>query len=207
MVSDDNSNQENIEHTTLDERASDAMLEDTSSLLTPKQRSYLRDESEIEPRSPEERSIRNRIRNRLLRGLYDLDLLSSNIQNRDLTKVFDSPDLLNSIKDVFSLVFDGLSSSIYDEQEHEEPSDEVLDMYADFVEGGIEQLYRRRGFDVKEVEVSIEIEFGESTEKLKQQSPADLSISELTLLLQNDEISREEFTEILEQNRPYDGGK
>jgi len=174
-----------------------------SALLTPKQREYLIGESDIEPKSAEERAIRNRMRERLHVSLLDLELLSVSLEERDIKSVFEKGEIFNHISPTFGLIFDGLArASKYNHpsSDFERPNDEVLDMYANFVEGGLESLYRSRGFSVEDVSVSIDLTLGPTADEIEKKQLNTLSTDELTLLLQRGEITREEFTDTIESD-------
>lgn len=175
-------------------------LDRGSALLTRKQREYLLGMSDIEPKSAEERAIRNRLRKRLYNTLLDLEVLNGELEGRDLEKVFEEPDLFNSIGHIFALFFDGVArASVHNHpsEGYERPSDSVLEMYAGFVESGITNLYVQRGFDVEDISVSIELELGTNVGDIKNKELNSLSLDERILLFQSGDISREEFEKSL----------
>lgn len=58
-------------------------------ILNERERRYLREEAEIEPRSQTERDIRATIRTRVRHALFDFALLFDYMEDRDLAQVFD----------------------------------------------------------------------------------------------------------------------
>ncbi len=174
-----------------------------SSLLTPKQRDYLLDRSDIEPKSAEERAIRNRIRERLKIAIFDMGIVGDNIEQRDLERAFNEPDLFNQLHKQLALILLGASLAGKYELPDNGTTDDLVAMYEDLYEDGLKTLHEQRGLYVENASVSIDIELGPSTDQLKENDYAEMSIDHLTLLLQNGEVTREEFAEIMNERSDF----
>jgi hypothetical protein len=180
-----------------------------TALLTPAQRKYLRGNSDIEKKSSHERAVRARIRNRVRNSVFDLALLHNTIEDRDLKKAFTDDNsgktlgdwlhVLNHVSDSLALVFDGTAlTSKYDyTATGEPPSDEILAMLSDFIEPALESVYVKRGENVKQVDVDIDIEFGDSLSNISNEKLTSLSEETLHQLVQSGEISREQWIKAL----------
>lgn len=173
-----------------------------TALLTKKQREYLRGESDIEPSSSYERAMRSRIRDRLYNSIWDLDIIWGSLEPRDIEHTFDRGEVFNDAGSAFAVLFDGLSRASRYEEIHpgEESSledfDDTIDMFSHYVEQAMEAVYVRRGFNVKNVDVDIDIEFGEDLSKITDRDFDELSREELYDLVRAGEISLEEFQDV-----------
>lgn len=165
-----------------------------SSLLTPKQRDYILNSSDIDSKSPEERAVRRRIRERLIIGIRDL-AIAGGLEKRDLKTVFEEPDIFNQFDQAFGTLLLGASLGAQHEIQDTELNDKLIDMYEDLYEGGLENVYNRCGVVVNEVSVSIDIDLEKEVSESQQRDYDDLSLDELHVLLSSGRITREEFSE------------
>lgn len=79
-------------------------------ILNDRERRYLLDQAEIEPRSQPERDIRATIRNRVTHAIYDFALLFDHLEDRDIEQVFnprgdDVAELRTAIEDTLGFVY------------------------------------------------------------------------------------------------------
>jgi hypothetical protein len=194
MVSDENSEAGNP-----DDLSDLGGREEISALLTVKQREYLRGESEIEEKSAQERSVRSRIRKRLIQTISDLSLLQTTLEPRDVEKAFDTFDLFNWVSDALALIFDGLARASTRPSGTNADDEETIEMFEHFVEGSMERLYISRGVEVDNVEVTIDITFGRNIEEIADRDLVDIPFDDLTLLLESGKIGHKEYLSAVQQ--------
>jgi hypothetical protein len=185
-------------------------------VLTKKQRDYLLGASNIEEKSPRERAVRARIRERVNRSLYDLALLHGTIEGRDIERAFDPVEVMNEIEydpdtgeatpiteishqSVYSLatMFDGFSRAVVDDDRVpfvEDMDDEILfDTLEQWIELAITIMYQKQGEGVAEIDTSIDIRFEPTIEELTKRLPDEITIPQYERLLQAGEITQDEF--------------
>lgn len=173
---------------------------DISALLTPGQRDYLLGNSDIDAGSANERATRARIRDRLTQGVGDLAILQANLESRDVEQAFDPIDF-NDIEPALALILDGVSRvSKYQHgtSEGQLPDDEVKDMFAAFYAGALKSMYVKRGIEVKNITVDIDIKLGSNLTDISKDNLSEMSSKRLIQLLETGEIDRYEFIEALE---------
>lgn len=79
-------------------------------ILNERERRYLLDQTDIEPRSQPERDIRATIRNRMTHAIYDFALLFDHLEDRDIEQVFnpradDVAELRTAIEDTLGFYY------------------------------------------------------------------------------------------------------
>lgn len=196
------------------------MPDDNQGILTATQRAYLRGESAIEPNSSHERAIRSRIRNRLYNSIFDLALLQTTLEPRDIEQAFEDNNgpvanhraslqtepkkplkewrhILNHIGRVLALIFDGTArvSRYRDFQigNEDDDTDEIIKMIASFVEDGVTKMFLQRGVTVNDVTVQIGVELGPRLSNVSTDDLSALSETQLKQLLETGTISPEEY--------------
>jgi hypothetical protein len=191
-------------------------IPDEPAVLTKKQREYLLGASDIEERSPRERALRARIRERINRSLYDLALLHGTIEGRDIERAFDPVEVMNEIKydpdtgentpiteispeSLHSLaaMFGGFSRAVVADDRVPfvgDMDDEILiDALEQWVELAITMMYQKQGMGVSEIDTSIDIRFEPPIEELTKRLPDEITIPQYERLLQAGEITQDEF--------------
>lgn len=196
------------------------MPDDSQGILTETQRTYLRDESTIEPDSSHERAIRSRIRNRLYNSIFDLALLQATLEPRDVKQAFEDDNgpvanhiaslqkepatsveewqhIFNQIGSVLALIFDGTAraSRYRDFQigDEDDDTDEIIEMFTSLVEEGVTKMFLQRGVTVKDVTVQIGVELGPQIADVSTNDLSTLSETQLKQLLETETIGPEEY--------------
>mgnify|MGYP007008814423 CR=1 FL=1 len=173
---------------------------DISALLTPGQRDYLLGNSDIDAGSANERATRARIRDRLTQGVGDLAILQANLESRDVEQAFDPIDF-NDVEPALALILDGVSRvSKYQHgtSDGQDPDDEVKDMFAAFYAGALKSMYVKRGIEVENITVDVDIELGSNLGEISKDNLSEMPSKRLIQLLEAGEIDRYEFIEALE---------
>ena len=173
--------------------------DEISALLTPGQRDYLRGESDIEKGSANERAIRNRIRNRLRQSIRDLAIINEYLETRDLEQAFDLIDLLEMSAPV-TLLLD-INSRVKQNQSNTDrgdiPSEEAIDGFESIYSSGLRGLYIKRGYEVEEITVDIEIELGDDINEIAGKDLSEISKRQIIQLYEAGEISSQVFFDAL----------
>lgn len=175
------------------------IYDDISALLTPGQREYLLGDSDIESGSANERATRGRIRSRLTQAIGDLAILNANLESRDVEQAFEPIDF-NDIAPAIALILDGFSRvSKYQHGagERDIPDDEVTDMFTDFYASALKEMYVKRGIEVEDITVDIDIELGDSLDQIASKDLSEISEKQLIQLLESGEINKYEFIDTL----------
>lgn len=175
-----------------------------SSLMTDRQRKFLRGESELSQSG--DRAARRRIRERLQAALFDVSLIHSRLPLDDIDKAFEEPDdpelgsslpLTNTIPDLIALLYIAFRNS------ETSDSDSTHDGWfmEHNVETGIEHALNRLGVSWEVIDVDITIERGEPLDELADQELSSLSRDELKQLLIAGEIDSDEFAEAITEKQ------
>lgn len=167
---------------------------DEPSLLTRKQREYLAGQTNIESKSPDERSIRSRIRTRLKHLVRDMSRVMNGAEVRDIDQAFEEEDIINAWKSALALLLQRwvkFESSL--RVDKDSPDKSLVDTLEDLIEGGITKAYKKRGQIIEEVNVDIDIEFGDKADEIEYDELEELSDEELSALYQSGRISLDQF--------------
>jgi len=168
-------------------------IPDTPSLLTKKQREYLTGQTDIKPKSADERSIRSRIRSRLKHLVGDMSRVANQAEVRDIDQAFEDEDIVNLWESSFALLLQRWVKyeSSFRSNEYA-PDRSLTDSLEDLIETGIVKAYQRRGEIVEGVSVDIDIEFGNTADEIEYNELSELSPKELTVLYESGQISLDE---------------
>lgn len=178
---------------------------DISALLTPRQRDYLEGkDTEIEPGSAQERTVRSRIRERLSRSLADMYIINNGMENRDIEQVFGRPYVWGSIDDVIEVLLNGIveagAHNFWVPKDDKEGNE--LEIFEDRIRSAVENHYENRGKMITDIDVSIDIKEETSVEELVEQiqneeaTLDEVNHRQLDLLFANNYISKEEYMRI-----------
>ena len=194
-------------------------------ILTATQREYLREEADVEPGSSHERAIRSRIRGRLNNAIYDLALMQATLEPRDIERAFTYENdrqeyvlghlqgdfeehggptqLFEHIVLAHALLFDGtaLASQYADEEigHTEEDTEELISMFARFVEEAVTAMFLQRGVTVNDVNAEIGVELGPNVSDVDPENLSYLTEPALVQLLDQGVIEPEEFGSEIKQ--------
>jgi hypothetical protein len=184
----------------------DPSEERPAALLTKAQREYLRGEKDYAPST--ERDIRSRIRDRVRDGLADLELLVEYLPDEELEEAIRpegeaGPRLWQLIGFLYAAgpklpsQMEDLVNTDFPARKEQKPLDEWLEQ---IIKMGIQQGARRRdGVTVGRIDVDVQIVGAEDG---KDQS--EYTFDELGFLVQEGQISREEFIELASKHFPSD---
>lgn len=170
-----------------------------TSVLTDRQRAFLRGESDITPSG--ERSIRQNIRERLHASIFDISLIVRRLSLDDIDKAFEEPvdpelgspqPLAAAIPDVIALLY-----IAYRDDEVNKPNTHDGWFLESNVETGILNALGRLELINDGVDVSIDIERGEPLDALENRELSTLSRDELKQLLFAGVIDSDEFAEAI----------
>lgn len=163
-------------------------------ILTPSQREYLRDKSDIEEESDRERMTRSRIRSRIRAGVQDFALVLERLDLEDVKKALETP-----AQDEIA-VEDGLTSMIalvylfY--EEHGKPSwGTTEDLFAKRIEIAIETALNQVGESATTIDVNIEVDRGPELGALADRDLDELSKDQLSQLHRAGLIDSDAFAE------------
>lgn len=166
------------------------ITEQSSALLTNKQREYLLGVSDIEPKSAEDRAMRARIRNRVLAGVRDMRLLLYQLEDRDCgDAVWNKPTFEGVRSDAI-----GFLLRLFPDEELRE-FDRKEDIFEIELASALRSYYRRNGIEVEDIDVSIDVEFGREAEEVKTEDLGDLSEREIFFLMDSGELDLGELVE------------
>lgn len=175
-------------------------------ILTKRERKYFLGQSDIEPRSQAERTLRQNVRARLTNAILDFPILAQKMEQRDLDRVFraeievdGAPERMSteyvkrSMIDMVALMFRVQDNPV---------------AFANTIEKGIKRAALVTGHDAR-VDVDIDVELTRSVdeirERLEASGPEALGSRELRLLRDAGELDAERYHEILlERHRRAD---
>ena len=190
----------------------------TASILTPAQRKYLLGEGDVKEGSSSERALRRRIRNRMMAGLSDLQILGDKWGGRDRTMVIEglgevSPTfLLNRTTDTIDFLF---SLLLEPEALAQLPGrvTSIEPVFESAVESAVRRAVSRRGESLENVSVEITIDRGPAFSEYEDVDLVDIPRHILRQMQTVNEISDEEFAravlakkEAREEDSPSDIG-
>jgi hypothetical protein len=190
----------------------------TASILTPAQRKYLLGEGDVKEGSSSERALRRRIRNRMMAGLSDLQILGDKWGGRDRTMVIEglgevSPTfLLNRTTDTIDFLF---SLLLEPEALAQLPGrvTSIEPVFESTVESAVRRAVSRRGESLENVSVEITIDRGPAFSEYEDVDLVDIPRHILRQMQTVNEISDEEFAravlakkEAREEDSPSDIG-
>lgn len=185
-------------------------------MLTQRERRYLAGESDIEPKSQEERGIRQAIRDRVRESILDFRILREQLEERDREKIFSKTVGVGTNPEEF---YERTSSSPAEIPPGEvgeidpgwvtgSATDMIAFLYLQIdnprtfsskVEEAISRAARSAGYDAR-VDVDIDLEIGESIdeihERLEQEGVEGVNARELRLLRDAGKIERMEYHEL-----------
>ena len=182
-------------------------------LLSSKQREYLRGEADIEPGTSTERAMRRRIRERVYHGLLDGQLVFDSLSHREQDLIFnawESPRFFSEDADGIrggvgreSLEFEryatGLLAFLY-AGFTSRPGNAAPQSFHEILSLAIQQVTDRRGEIITEFEFTIETRPFEADDALNRfKAGEEVSVNELALLLKREQITSEEFTDLVDQ--------
>jgi hypothetical protein len=174
-----------------------------SALLTPTQREYLWGRADIEEKSARERSVRSRIRKRLVRSIEDLGILHKHAEPRDIQKAFEFQRGMNIFRpaaDAIALIFDGITRSNDIPSGKEATTEKSIEVFESLVESSLNALYTQRGKEVNKIDVSIDIEFGRDVDEISTGELDQLDQDELFLLYERGQIGQQELISALDSD-------
>lgn len=171
-----------------------------TSVLTGRQREFLRGELDITPSA--ERSARQAIRERLHASVFDYSLInrSQKLKLEDIDKAFAETvepeagavlEVMGTIPDIIALLY----TAHRDRETLDSEGTHDGWQMEHFVETGIERALNRLGVSYETVDAEITVKRGESLEALADGELTSLSTGELKQLLIADEIDSEEFAD------------
>lgn len=175
-----------------------------ASVLTGKQRQYLRGEHD----PANESHFRTRIRERLQASVYDYDLILGSFRVEDIRDAFEAPegtiDNGDTLDDPapelkpFSTAMPSLFAvpyiDIYD-GERSSQGQPLGWQFEIYLEQGIKRALNRLGMSYEAVDVDVSVEVGDSLDDLAEGDLRDLDSTTLSELHQWGVISAEEFVE------------
>lgn len=167
--------------------------------------------SDIEPESSRERTVRTRIRNRLVNGIYDLNLASL-MQERDLNQVVEKYEISLlattgplsllvelSLREIDDLEDTGLGRHITNSQPA--GKDHIQTMIEEPLERGIAEGFSACGFDVNDINVDIS-GIRRTAEVEEELTP--LSREELAMAHKRGRLSTQDFLDELDRRAERD---
>lgn len=176
-----------------DEEQSPTLANTEPGILTEKQRKFLYDAADVEPGSAHERTVRSRIRERLRNGIWDLALVTRELEDRDIKQVATDENLdLNDIGPAIGL----LARIYFLAAGFSADSDEDVEKYTEWLEeatsGAAGGPFVEEGHFVEDVSVDIEIELSDDAMSEIEQYDA-LPRKKLLQMSIAGEISHEDF--------------
>lgn len=162
-------------------------------LLTETQRRYLDGVSDIESGSQRERTLRSRLRERIVGGLHDLFFLSMrNLEDRDVEQISEEVEMPQAqISHILSFLlriyYDRLHYTI-----HERP-DTVAEDIEGIIDSTITELYNKNRIDIESISVEVNIETGNEINMPDKKDLDSLNPQELAILWRAGEISWKEY--------------
>lgn len=171
-----------------------------AALLTNAQRAYLRGEKEYRPSA--ERDVRQRIRERLRAGIFDLQMIVSLIPLTDLDKALTEPvdELEPGMTMPLTNAMSALPALIYLNHRETEPKTKGRPdgwRTAYDIEEGIKTALARMGVGYETIEVDIRVERGRDLDEIEGDL-ANLDRDELGQLHRAGVIDTSEFADALE---------
>ena len=185
-------------------------------VLTQREREYLAGESDIEPKSDDERKIRQQIRDRVREGILDFRILFDHLEERDRNMIFSAEVDTDTVPDEF---YRRSSSGPSDIPPRELETVEtgwvggasthmigfIFQHYDNHraienkIEDALQNAIYHRGFD-SEVEVSINVDITEDLDsiesRLEQEGPTGLTARGLRALKDAGRITDVEHAEL-----------
>lgn len=176
--------------------------------LSKRDRRYLQGESDIEPKSAQERNVRRDIRERTRNAFVDFTLLEDTLREDDREQIFDRGDDIDEfndgLADAIAFIFEGVSErptssgkTVYPESEYvgrgDFPSMEFLPLLYD----GLYRGYMEFNIYLEGIELTTKatsLPKMQTTER-KLRSGETLPPEYAALLLQSERIDPERFTE------------
>lgn len=193
----------------------------TGSILTPSQREFLREQDDDERSEASARMTRKRIRNRLGLASIDLATILRKFPDKDLDKAFSEPvyteymrhDPKKNISDALGVLYlgsvateDGQGirglSSVRTEKKFKQSPLMRTQSFENRAAKGIKDALTRRGVDIKNISVSVDIEIEGELASVEERNLYDIPDSDLKRLRLAGEISEKEY--IWEMNRRID---
>lgn len=173
-------------------------------ILNKRERRYLRGESDIEPKSSEERAIRQAIRKHLQHALLDFQLIRRFLDERDRDQLVPDSSLRDGDTLQESALRGGLTSMLafaFQLEDHEAE-------FAESLEYGIKWAVQESGWQA-EVDVDIDLRRTERLddihERVHEEGGSALSTSDdLVALALTGRIGREEFRELKNEFHSHD---
>lgn len=175
------------------------MSDEISALLTQGQREYLKGESDIEPGTSRERAIRARIRKRLVRSVEDLALIHDHVEQRDIEKAFSDFDTHKYDIPASSLLLQGsllIGASDGFVDPHQPTRESNIRITESIMKWILQEYYIRHEKRIKDIDIDINIEFGEDLEELNIEDVKKLSLHELTSLVRNGKVDFDSVNDI-----------
>lgn len=153
-------------------------------ILREEDRRFLRNKSDVEPKSDHERKVRARIRNRVFHGLVDFSLIFRCLEERDRKQIFDFAD--RTEKEAWALQTGMMYAlALLYEQSQRDGTPEFEYLFRVAV-GAVEQGGGTITFEPPEITVNIDtsgvIDLGRVGEKLKEGRPDTLTEDEVDAL-------------------------
>lgn len=165
-------------------------------ILTRRERKYYLGQSDIEPGTQAERSLRQSVRQHLTQAILDFTILYQCLETRDLDAVFEAKVAVdgervptgyvrNSVKDMIAFLYRHVDNEYRFER---------------LVTEGIERAVHHAGWSAQ-VNVDIDVELEEPIDdihtRLKEDGPDAVSRGELRTLLEAGELSDLEYAKLL----------
>lgn len=165
-------------------------------VLTKRERRYLIGESDIEPGTQDERSIRQSIRTHVMHSILDFTILYQALEERDRDRILkDGGDM--GVVPWVSNSLDDMIAFIYQTNDHPE-------LFAGRVEGGVTHAVTRDGW-FADVEVDVKVTRSKKTsdvhDRLNSDGVESVTRQELETLFRAGRIDGEEFMQLMGKKR------
>lgn len=173
-------------------------------ILNKRERNYFRrrgtDEAEIESQSPEERGIRQSIREHTRNAWLDFQILFDHLEERDREQLFpDDERTAGEYADEQSYQITGATTAAFAFLIQNDPTTAGFDAagLSNRLEKAVKQALVTDGRSVENVTVDIDVEYGERLDELKERALTDLSDETLSQLHAAGELSQEEYFDVM----------
>ena len=187
---------EDTEFSTLADSVPEIPPEMGPGVLSETQRKYIDGFSDVEPGSAHERTVRSRIRERMINGVRDFRWLALKLEDRDIKQAAENPSIHgDTIGPEIGRALELLLRLKYYSEDEGTESTEFIEWMESNLMSAIGQVYVKDGRFVENVEVDISVTLGD--EMSESDDLGSLSMVELAQMNNSGELSDRRFMEEL----------
>lgn len=192
-----------------------------SGMLTDTQRQYLAGQLDVESGSQRERTIRSRMRKRVVNSLLDLAMLAQTAEERDIEQISKDANLgVSTAGDIVGLILtlnsyispflknndvdigSGIKPSPFVDQNSVDKmnidskqgeANAQISIIEDILANAIRMMFIHQGYRPQKYTADLKVELGERIDSLNEKDLKSVSDNELYLLYEANKIGKDEF--------------